>query len=145
MQGVLHRLDLRFDVFPGKLDGDERMGLARRPLGLQIRLGVAIKADGVRRVTRLRPPVADGAVAAQVETKLDAVAVKTPAPIERFHGAELMIFNADALARKGAIKLSPALFHLRPRAAFISNGHKSLIVSLWHWAGKSNAGWELYS
>ena len=71
-----------------KLDGDEGMGLAGIAPGLEVGLGVAVKADRVGLVTRLGAAVADRAVAAQVQAKLDAVAVEAAAPVERRGGCE---------------------------------------------------------
>src|SRR6202041_984467 len=96
--------------------------------------------DGVGRVAGLGALVADGAGAAQVEAKLNAVAMEAAAPIDRRVGAELVVLDADPLARKGAVELSPALFHLRPSTVFICDGHKSLIISIWAVRRKSMRG-----
>src|SRR5262249_11170967 len=106
-------------------------------MGLEIGVVITIKADGVRLVARLGPTIVNTAGAAQVEAKLDAVTMETAAPVELFSRLELMVLDADALAHKGTIKLSPALFHLRPSSAFVCRRHMCSPVSLWQTLGKS--------
>src|SRR5262249_18407297 len=101
-----------------QLDRDEGMPLAFIAMGLQVGLVVAVETDGMRLVNRLGPAVIDRAVAAQIQAKLDAVAVKTAAPVELRGGLELMVLHAHALAREGTVELSPAFLHLRPRVVF---------------------------
>src|SRR5260221_10647208 len=140
MEVVLHRVDLRFHVVPGKLDRDEGMGFARGALRFEIGVGVAVKADGAGLVTRLGAAVPDRAGAAQLQREFDPVAMKAPSPVDRGRGAELVVFDADPLSRKGAVKLSPAFLHLRPSAAFVSDSHKCLSIKLWQMREKSTRG-----
>ncbi len=86
------------------------MVLARGAAGFEVVLGVAVEADGVGLVTGLGAAVADGAGAAQVEAELDAVAVETAAPIDGSGGAELVVLDANTLARKGAVELPQPSF-----------------------------------
>ena len=140
MQVVFHRVDLRLHVLAGKLHRDKRMRFARIPGGLKIGVVVAVKSDGMRLVMRLNAAIVDSAGAAQIEAKLDAVAVEAAAPIDGRNGLELMVFHADALARKGTVELSPAFLHLRPSAAFVCRSHKTFIISVWQMRGKSTQG-----
>ncbi len=131
MKIVFHRVDLHLDVLAGELDGDEGMVLVGIALGLEIGLGIAIEADGMRLVTCLGAVVANSAGPAQVEAKLDAVVMEAAAPINGRGGTKFMVFHADAFAGKGAVKLSPAFLYLRPSAAFVCSSHKSLSIRVW--------------
>ena len=122
----------------GHLDGEKLMPLVRRPRGAQRLFAPPVKSGGQRRENGFLLVETDTAFAFEVQADLDAVRMKTPAPIEFLVRLEVVPLETHARAAHAAVQMPPAVANSAPRRTFGERGRdadfqrrRCLQVAVW--------------